>query len=99
MDLANLVTSSEDDSDVNESFQYKNSPALSNPAIRLKAFFFMTWKTVHKLSHSVLLSESMELLSVMVQRTAVKRISDFLPGSHYVARDYLTVTRDDFETF
>ena len=65
MDLANLVTSSEDDSDVNESFQYKNSPALSNPAIRLKAFFFMTWKTVHKLSHSVLLSESMELLSVM----------------------------------
>lgn len=83
MDLA-LVTSSEDDSVENESFQSKNSSALNNPVIRLKVFFFMTWNTVNNLSHSVLLSDlkkSIELLSVMVQRTALKRISDLLPGS------------------
>ena len=99
------MTSSEDDSDINESFQSKNSSALSNPVIRLIVLFLMTWKSIHNLSDSAVgvlfyfLKQLLELLSVMVQCTALKQISDLLPGSLYMARNYLGVTRDDFEMF
>lgn len=105
LDLANLVTSSEDDSDVNESFQSKNSPTLSSPVIRLIILFLMTWKTIHNLSDSAVgvlfyfLKQLLKILSVMVQCKALKQISDLLPGSLYMARNYLGVSRDDFETF
>ena len=92
------MTSSEDDSDINESFQSKNSSALSNPVIRLIVLFLMTWKSIHNLSDSAVgvlfyfLKQLLELLSVMVQCTALKQISDLLPGSLYMARNYLGVT-------
>ena len=94
------MTSSEDDSVENESFQSKNSSALNNPVIRLKVFFFYGMEDCKQLVtfSFTFLKKSIELLSVMVQRTALKRISDLLAGSHYMARNYLTVTREDFET-
>ena len=92
------MTSSENDSDINECFQSKNSSALSNPVIRLIVLFLVTWKTICNLSDSAVgvlsyfLKQLLELLSVMVQCTALKRISDLLPGSLYMARNYLGIT-------
>ena len=89
------MTSSEDDSVENESFQPKNSSALNNPVIRLKVFFFMTWNTVNNLSHSVLLSDLKKINRAVVCNGSTHSPQThirFAAWFHYMARNYLTVT-------
>ncbi|XP_068678691.1 uncharacterized protein [Montipora foliosa] len=107
LQFENLMTSSDEDNaaNENESVLSKKSSLLSTSLIKLVIIFIMTWKIMHNLPDAAVstlfcfLKRLLELFSRLLHCSKLKLISDLLPKSLYMVRNFLGVNRDDFEKF
>lgn len=101
------MTSSDKDNTTNEneSMQSRKSSLLSTSLVKLIVMFIMTWKIMHNLPDAAVsivfcfLKRLLELFSRLFNCSRLKLVSDLLPQSLYMIRNFLGENRDDFENF
>ena len=95
LQFENLMTSSDEDNaaNENESVLSKKSSLLSTSLIKL-VIIFMTWKIMHNLPDAAVstlfcfLKRLLELFSRLLHCSKLKLISDLLPKSLYMVRNF-----------